>query len=426
MGTIKKLFKNAYSFSVISKCISVVVGFLFTIFQSRYLGSEIKGQIAAVNSIVSISSVVLGFGIYQAYPYYKRKGYTNLFPVFMRIALLLLALYTGLSAAAVLLFRLPAKYLAVFIITPLITYNIIISYITLIEEPLKKSMVDVCANLLEMLLLIALWILARPSFLIGVVIITFKDFVKAIYFTAMWRRQIHAPADPIGPWIPRLVRFGFFPMLLMLMTTLNYRVDVLMLNERVTDAAVGIYSVGVLLAERIWMIPDALKGVMESHLAKGKDARETAYVIRMCNSACLVVALFIILLGKPFMDLAFGPEYDGAYTVTLILLAGVFSMNYFKLITSYNIVMGKQAASVLMLGAGVVVNIVANLILIPRMGINGAGLASVISYTICSALFILYFRTVSGIGIRQILLMNRTDLSRLKERLGKRKKGSEA
>ena len=218
------------------------------------------------------------------------------------------------------------------------------------------------------------------------------------------------------------MKFGFFPMLSLLMTTLNYRVDVLMLNGHVADAAIGVYSVGVLLAERIWMIPDAMKGVMVSKITKGKDANETAYVIRVCNTVCLFLIVGIVALGKPFLDFVFGPEYNGAYQITLILLAGVFSMIYYKLIAAYNIAMGKQFISFVLLTIVVICNVIANLILIPRMGIYGAGLASVVSYAICSMLFILYFNKETGIKFSNMLFLKKGELDRFLKSLKRKDK----
>lgn len=418
---VHRILKNPYLLSMISKVFSVVVGFLFTIFQARYLGAEIKGQVATVNSIVSITSIVFGLGIYYAYPYFKRTREEDILPVFMKISLLLLAVYGAISALLIAIFPLPLKYLSTLVITPLLVYGGIVSYVTLIEVPNRRSITDMVVNLSELIALILLWIYAKPSFVIGVIIIVMKDVAKALLFTVWWRKRFFAPSASIWVWIPKLVKFGFFPMLSLLMTTLNYRLDILMLDNRVADASIGVYSVGVLLAERIWMIPDALNGVMVSKLSKGKDARETAYVIRICNAACLFVVFGIIVLGKPFIDIAFGREYSGAYQVTLLLLAGVFSMIYYKTIAAYNIAMGKQIISFWLLAVGVVCNVIANLILIPRMGIYGAGLASVISYAVCSVLFIVYFCRETKIPFSSMLIITRTDFELLKARLAKTK-----
>ncbi|NLD83632.1 MAG: hypothetical protein GX637_05640, partial [Clostridiales bacterium] len=71
------------------------------------------------------------------------------------------------------------------------------------------------------------------------------------------------------------------------------------------------------------------------------------------------------------------------------------------------------------LGIGVVCNVAANLALIPSMGIYGAGIASVISYAVCSILFIVYFCRETKISFGFLLLINRADFQLLKKKLHK-------
>ena len=84
-ANIKKAIKNPYVFSIISKILIVLVGFLYTVVQSRYLGAEIKGQVAYVTSVTSIAAIVFGFGLRHAYPYFKKNSDHDVLPVFMRI-----------------------------------------------------------------------------------------------------------------------------------------------------------------------------------------------------------------------------------------------------------------------------------------------------------------------------------------------------
>lgn len=414
---LKSIIKNPYVFSIVTKIFVVLVGFFFTVFQSRFLGPEIKGQVATLNSITSISSIVLALGIYQAYPYYKRTSEKDVLPIFLKIIIWLLIVYTGISVAIVLTFDLSLKYVVAFLVSPLLAFDSGISYVTLVEVPNRKNACDMIVNVAELVLVIVLWLFAKPSFILGVFIITIKDIVKAFIFAFWWRKSIFSHTEPIMPWVPKLIKFGIFPMLSLLMTTLNYRVDVLMLDGRVADAAIGIYSVGVQLAERVWMLPDAMKGVLVSNLTKGKGEEEVSYVIRTCNTICLLLMLAIIALGQPFITIFFGKAYSEAYQITLVMLAGVFAMIYYKMIGSYNIAWGRQKINLIFLGISVVTNVVMNLILIPVWGIYGAGLASVLSYTVCSTLFIIYFCTKTKQPFRGMIFMDRNDFRRLKARL---------
>jgi O-antigen/teichoic acid export membrane protein len=159
---------------------------------------------------------------------------------------------------------------------------------------------------------------------------------------------------------------------------------------------------------------------MTSKLTKGKDVNEVSYVIRICNTACLCVIVGLVLLGQPFINIVFGKEYSGAYHITLILLIGVFFMIYYKMIASYNITIGKQKINTLFLGLSVVANVLANLVLIPVCGIYGAAISSVISYALCSILFIVYFCKNCEVRLTDILFINKQDLGKLKAKFSRK------
>lgn len=419
---IKKIVKNPYFFSVISKMFGVLIGFIFTIFQARYLGAEIKGQVTTVTSMVGITGIVCGLGIYLAYPYFKRNSDKDILPVFLKIGVGLLVIYSIISAVLILSLDLEPKYIAVLILNPLITYDGIISYLTLIESPNKRNATDMAVMFMELVVLVVLWIFAPPTFFLGVFVITIKDIVKAMIFSFWWRKKFFVKTEGFKEQILPIVKFGLFPMLSLLMNTLNYRVDVLMLDGRVEDSEIGVYSIGVLFAERVWLATDAMKGVMVSNITKGKDAAETAYIIRICNTLCLIMILGIVVLGKPFISIVFGEEFEGSYFITLIILLGVFPMNYYKMIDGYNVAVGKQKASFVMLTIGVLCNVIANIFLIPAFGIYGAGFASVISYTLCSTMFIVYFCRTTKLPFSKMLFVGKGEFKKLKELIKSKEK----
>ncbi len=57
-----------------------------------------------------------------------------------------------------------------------------------------------------------------------------------------------------------------------------------------------------------------------------------------------------------------------------------------------------------------VVNIVLNFILIPKYGIEGAALASTISYILAGAILVVMVKIESSIPLRQILFIDKSDL----------------
>lgn len=70
---LKKIINNVYVFSLISKTFGVVSGFAYSILLSRYLGASLRGEVSIIQNYVSLVAVILCLGIYQAYPYYKKR-----------------------------------------------------------------------------------------------------------------------------------------------------------------------------------------------------------------------------------------------------------------------------------------------------------------------------------------------------------------
>ena len=417
---IGKILKNPYVFSIISKMCIVVLGFLYTVCQSRYLGAALKGDVAYISSITSITSIVFGCGIHQAYPYFKKKIKKDVAPLFLKLSLALLGIYLLIAILYLIIFNSNLTIGAIFILTPLLVYNKVVAYISMVENPNKKNLTEMLANLLELVTVIALWLLFPPTLLIGVFIFIVKDIFLAVLFTYRLRNYLFVPSELSLVNGIEILKFGVFPMLVLLMTTLNYRIDIIMLKHSLNSAEVGIYSVGVMLAERVWLIPDALKEVMISNLSKGKDTSEVSFVIRVCNSACIIVVIGIVALGQPFINIFFGKEYSSAYSVTVVILIGVIFMIYYKMIAAYNIVQGKQKENFLYLIISVICNIVANIVFIPLLGNIGAAIASIFSYGISALLFTTHFIKETGSKMTDMLTINKNDISMIKERLAKK------
>ena len=168
------------------------------------------------------------------------------------------------------------------------------------------------------------------------------------------------------------------------------------------------------------MIPDALKEVMISNLAKGKGTDEVSFVIRICNSACIIVVLGIIALGQPFINIFFGMEYSSAYSVTVVILIGVVFMVYYKMIGAFNIVEGKQRENFIYLIVSVICNVILNMTLIPIFGTIGAAIASIFSYAISAGLFIRKFLKENPVRLQDMLLINKRDIERLRSQFSKK------
>ena len=72
VGSLLQIMKNQYIYSIATKVIVVVVGFLNSVVLARYLGPELKGMATTVINYSNIFSIIITFGLQEAYPYFSQ------------------------------------------------------------------------------------------------------------------------------------------------------------------------------------------------------------------------------------------------------------------------------------------------------------------------------------------------------------------
>jgi O-antigen/teichoic acid export membrane protein len=165
----------------------------------------------------------------------------------------------------------------------------------------------------------------------------------------------------------------------------SYRADVLILGAMLGDAAaVGLYTFAVSLAELAFMVPDSVSTVFYPRVA-GMDRRDADALAPQVSRFTLMVTCIALLGLVPAAWLATNvvlPAYAGSLPAFLVLLPGIVALSVSKVLAGYigglGLPLHVARASVINL----VVNVLANVILIPLLGIIGAALASMVSYTV--------------------------------------------
>ena len=81
-------------------------------------------------------------------------------------------------------------------------------------------------------------------------------------------------------------------------------------------------------------------------------------------------------------------DFDGAIVV-LSILSLAFPLTCIRMLLYYNLIaLGRQNVVAILLGLGLTVNVLFNFVLIPRVGIQGAAIATIISEITLVALYV--------------------------------------
>lgn len=420
---LKNLYNNQYAFSVISKVLGVLIGFIYSIVYSRYFGANLRGELAVITNYIGLLYIFLCMGMYQAYPYYRKglsdKEVEEYYRGYINDTFGLFFLYVAFAVFLAMMVKIEFNYIVIILLLPTEFLIKQLNYVVLIENPKLRNLTVIRFQAFELMFTIVLAAVIRPNYWICILFVVVKQLVNMIF--AIWDLKINLLE--IRPRLSRniikFMRFGFVPMISSLLLTVNYKMDVLMLDayRNVSAAEVGIYSLGVSLAERVWMIPDALKDILLSKLSKGKTQDEVAKVIRISLPIMGMFVLAIMILGEPFISFVYGAEYSAAYNVTVLIMLGTICMVFYKMINSYYIVEGMRIRSFVLLSITALVNVGVNALLIPTYGIIGASIASLISYVLCGAMFVITFLYNTKMPLKELLIIQKSDLERIKNKL---------
>lgn len=418
---IKGVLKNEYAMGIIVNMLSLMVSILYSSMLARYLGAEIKGETAYISSVVGIVNIILSFGLHQVYAYYRKtegevkdKYMNNIYAIF--------AVYALAAAVLCVAFRANIVLCSVIILSVIAAYMRVSGYVYLVENSIKRNVLMLVVHIFQIGFVGLLILFTKASLFWGVINLVFLDGLLSIIYTVKLGVKIDLKAIDIK-FIGKIFGMGVVPMVTILSSSLNYRVDILMMKAfpNVSLAQIGVYSIGVMLAEKVLLIPDALKNILLSKLAKGKTAEEVAKVMRICFPSCFIMFAGIALLGQQFIDFIYGSQYENAYGVTVIIMFGVCAMMFHKMVEIFNIVNHRQRFTLMVLITSTVLNIALNMFLIPKLGITGAAIATVVSDVYCAIVCLTSFSRRTGIKIRHMIFLKREDIKLVKSLLGKKR-----
>jgi O-antigen/teichoic acid export membrane protein len=206
---------------------------------------------------------------------------------------------------------------------------------------------------------------------------------------------------------------------------LMLRSDVFLVQFYMGTAPVGIYTVGVSVAELVLVVGAALNSIAFAKAAsqpgsEGGIARSArfALVIGLAAWAGLLVA------APWFFPFAYGAEFAAAATPAVIVMAGVVAWSFQTPLAGFIVGRASYPRSYIgIVTLGFLVNLGLNVILIPAYGLNGAAAATVAAYVVSAILVLRSFSRLTGLRGGAVLVPTREDVAAVAARLRGRSGG---
>ncbi|MDP9781664.1 lipopolysaccharide biosynthesis protein [Pseudomonas fluorescens] len=253
---------------------------------------------------------------------------------------------------------------------------------------------------------------ALTSWLAGLSLVVLTGWVwlrRDHVFTLHWDRAAQN----------ELLRYGARSHPDLLFQQVVLRSDYLFIGALLGSTALGHYAMASAAAELLLIVPEAVTTpLMKRLLQQDSDMKRlTPLALRLTATVMLGACLTMALIGEWLIVTLFGIAYQPAYPALLALLPGLFGLCYASILRLDLLGKDRPGTVSLLMGAGALLSLALNLILIPRYGIVGAAAASSIAYLgITLGLLAVYCR-LSGVALWQTLIILPSDLLPMRQML---------
>ncbi|MGL5066377.1 MAG: polysaccharide biosynthesis C-terminal domain-containing protein [Sarcina sp.] len=200
---------------------------------------------------------------------------------------------------------------------------------------------------------------------------------------------------------------------------LNYRVDQFMIKPELGLEQLGVYTLGVSLAEMVFLIPNSIGSAFLGRLMNCND-EEKEKTINATVKLSFYLSLFIVVGGivvSPLIPFVYGKEFAQSVSVTIILLLGTVMASFGKILSNVYMSRGQMRVELKYGFISFVINLILNFVMIPTMGIVGSAIASTISYVIYGLMYLLRYSRETGKNPFYVIKIHKSEIEMLKAKL---------
>ena len=423
--------RNA-SITFATRIILFIVGLTSSVLVARLLGPEGKGIVSLVILTGSILFTVVNLGVGTGTGYFlgrKKVPIDELAGNWLSLSIIIGAIVLAISqlfALSIVSRFLPSVPLwAVRAVLFTVPFTIISFNLQMLFKArgdfYRFNLIDLVQPVIFLVLLLLVVSFAREGMLKGTVYsYVFSAVMPGIAAIILVSGAVNLRFRWNGDIVKPAMRYGIQGYIASFLGFLNYRIDMFLVNFFMEPRFVGYYSISVMVAEKLWYLPNVLSAVLYPRVAHSDEENaniDTSRVSRLTFFLIGVSCILILIVGRVVIRFLYSDRFLPAVKPLFFLLPGIFAMSIAKVVASNLLARGFPRVNMVAGFTALVSNIVFNMYLIPRMGISGAAIASTISYSLFAAVVVVSFLRITGVNALSLLVPRADDFSAIISRL---------
>jgi O-antigen/teichoic acid export membrane protein len=193
-----------------------------------------------------------------------------------------------------------------------------------------------------------------------------------------------------------------------LISLLNYRVGLFVVERMLGLSATGVYSIAVVVAELLWFVSGSLTQAVYGRIGTPDAARAaatTTRAVQLSVTALLLGAPLLWLLAAWVVPRALGAVYSDSLLPLALLLPGVLLFGAASALSAYfTNHAGRPQVPAQVAALSLLLNAVLSMLLVPLWGMAGAAAAASAAYGISVFVLLWRFARHAGLPVSAVVL----------------------
>ena len=409
----------------IIRVINIILALLSSVMVNRILGPTGKGIYALAVLLPTLLMTFSNIGVGAASVYYigHKKyspkevfGINIIFSIVISIFAILVGLIIIFFFGAKMFPGLGKEYLLLaLLMTPLhIFLNFILSILLAIQKIKKYNLVSFIQEVIY-LFLVAIFIWGLHLGVKTVIIIEFSSFFIACITLFFWTfRETKGISFKFKDGhVKEISFFGVKIYLANVVSFFRKRFDFFLVNLFLNPTALGFYSTAEGLAERILLMAQSSGIVLFPRVSSEKNkTRLKNFTPLVCRNTLFItlIAAILLFLSSNFVITAFYSEkFHNSIQPFNILLIGAVAVSGIVALGNDIAGRGKPMINAYIGIISVVINIILDILWVPRFNIMGAAWASIVSDVLLFLIVLIVYSRISGNRIKDIIFIKKSD-----------------
>jgi O-antigen/teichoic acid export membrane protein len=402
-GFVRYLRNTSWMF--LGQAVSMASSFVVVIFLARYLGPDNYGLLNYVMSFCIIFAFLAGFGIdsvlnrelvknpHRCNEYLGTGFIIKFLGAFLCIGVISLSAYVlrldFFSKTLIFIYSLSFIFQSFYVISAFFQSRVEAKY-----NRIAEIIYNIISLIIKLLFIYfgfgVFWLVLAYAFDTAILSFCYLVIYKNNKFKVKdWRFD--------SGLAKTLLRDSWPLMFSSLAITIYMKIDAVMIRSMLNDNAVGIYAAAAKISEAWYFIPGIICGSVFPAIVNAHRVDSVQFTKRLKKIYSLmfwlsfILAMAVTLLSEFVIGLLYGSAYISAAPILSVHIWSGMGVFLGVAVTQYLIVENYNRIFFYSTTASAILNVVLNLILIPRMGIMGAAVATLAAY-VFSAFFFIFFK----------------------------------